>query len=214
MIFTILNPSSASMNWEFDYFSHWVQEPFLLAFFYTMMPHAVIDIPAFIMGIFLVILFIIFWRFGYTLILSRGLFNENIILLGSGDLIEEIRSEIKNRIDCGYSVLCEFPESKHSTSSKEGKDQCQLIGRQYEGLAYVAKSMRVKKVVAAFKEKRQELPTDELLHCRMEGIDVIDGNNFYELLTGKLLVKQVPPSWLIFSEGFNQSRPRLFSNSF
>jgi exopolysaccharide biosynthesis polyprenyl glycosylphosphotransferase len=30
------------------------------------------------------------------------------------------------------------------------------------------------------------------------------------MLTGKLLVKQVPPSWLIFSEGFNKSRFRLF----
>jgi sugar transferase (PEP-CTERM system associated) len=186
----------------------------LLALFYAMVPFTVIEIPSFILSIILVILFSICWRFGYSLILIRGWFNESIVLLGSGDLIEEIRSEIKNRMDCGYSVLCDFPESKHSSSSKESKDQCQSIGRQYEGLAHVAKSMRVKKVVAAFKEKRQELPTEELLHCRMEGIDVIDGNNFYEMLTGKLLVKQVPPSWLIFSEGFNKSRPRLFLKQF
>jgi sugar transferase (PEP-CTERM system associated) len=186
----------------------------VLGFFYTMVPVTIIDVPPFIISIILVILLSIFWRFGYTLVLNRGLFNEKIILLGSGDLINDIRNEIKDRIDCGYSVLCEFPESKHSSNPKEGKDQGQFIGRQYEGLAYVAKSMGIKKVVAAFKEKRQELPTEELLYCRMEGIDVIDGNNFYEMLTGKLLVKQVPPSWLIFSEGFNKSRLRLFFKQF
>ena len=53
----------------------------------------------------------------------------------------------------------------------------------------------------------------------MDGIDVMEGNSFYEMLTGKLMVELINPSWLIFSHGFRKipaapdfqahGRPRL-----
>ncbi len=36
----------------------------------------------------------------------------------------------------------------------------------------------------------------------------MEGSTFYEMLTGKLLVTKINPSWLIFSEGFKKSRIR------
>ena len=45
----------------------------------------------------------------------------------------------------------------------------------------------------------------------MNGIEVLDGNSFYEMLTGRLLIRQVSPSWLIFSEGFQKSTLLRFS---
>ena len=48
------------------------------------------------------------------------------------------------------------------------------------------------------------------MRCRVEGIDVIEGNSFYEMLTGKLIVEQIPPSWFIFSDGFHKSRTKRF----
>ena len=44
----------------------------------------------------------------------------------------------------------------------------------------------------------------------MEGIDVMEGNSFYEMLTGKLIVELINPSWLIFSRGFEKSKVRRF----
>jgi exopolysaccharide biosynthesis polyprenyl glycosylphosphotransferase len=38
----------------------------------------------------------------------------------------------------------------------------------------------------------------------------MEGNSFYEMLTGKLVVKSINPGWLIFSEGFRKSRTRRF----
>jgi hypothetical protein len=48
-------------------------------------------------------------------------------------------------------------------------------------------------------------PTRQLLSCRVNGIEVIEGTSFYEMLTGKFVVEQINPSWLIFSEGFKKS---------
>jgi sugar transferase (PEP-CTERM system associated) len=54
-------------------------------------------------------------------------------------------------------------------------------------------------------ERRGRLPMEGLLKCRMEGISVQEGIVFYEHLTGKLLIDRVYPSFLIFSNGFNNS---------
>jgi exopolysaccharide biosynthesis polyprenyl glycosylphosphotransferase len=40
----------------------------------------------------------------------------------------------------------------------------------------------------------------------LRGISIIDGEGFYERITGKLLVERISPSWLIFSDGFVKSR--------
>ncbi len=55
----------------------------------------------FFVAVFFTILLIGSWRFGYTLILDRGLLNQKIILLGSGNLIKDIKQEISERKDCG-----------------------------------------------------------------------------------------------------------------
>ena len=59
--------------------------------------------------------------------------------------------------------------------------------------------------MVALKEKRNSLPIKELLWCRTSGIEILEGASFYEMLTGKLLVQQITPGWLIFSEGFRKS---------
>jgi hypothetical protein len=65
----------------------------------------------FLISVFFTILLIGSWRFGYSLILNRGLFNQKIILLGSGDLLKNIKQEISERKDCGYTLALEAPES-------------------------------------------------------------------------------------------------------
>jgi sugar transferase (PEP-CTERM system associated) len=166
----------------------------------------------FFISICFVILIIISWRFCYTIALERGLFNQKIILLGSADLIGKIKQEINERKDCGYTIVYEFPEEKRQSDLNDGQkdNPGMLCGQKYEGLSEMAKMWSIKKVIVAIQEKRKTFPLDELLRCRVNGIEVIEGNSFYEMLTGKLVVKAINPSWLIFSEGFRKSRARRF----
>jgi sugar transferase (PEP-CTERM system associated) len=57
-------------------------------------------------------------------------------------------------------------------------------------------------VVTAPVEMRGVLRTPDLLECRLRGIRVEEWPTFYEKQTGKVLVTDVRPSWLIFSDGF------------
>jgi sugar transferase (PEP-CTERM system associated) len=181
-----------------------------LAFIYLVIPQAVIGTGIFLVSILFVILLIVSWRFCYSLVLSRGLFNQKVILLGSADLVGEIKQEITSRKDCGYTISAEIPDSRRGTDLSEIENPSELCGQKYDGLSDLARAMGVEKVVVSLAEKRNNFPINELLKCRVNGIEVIEGNSFYEMLTGKLVVKAINPSWLIFSEGFRKSFTRRF----
>jgi sugar transferase (PEP-CTERM system associated) len=179
-----------------------------LGFVYLAFPETIIGSVIFMVGVGIVIVLIACWRFGYSLVLSRGLFNQQIILLGSGDLVRRIREEIQTRKDCGYTVAVEVPESVADDDPQRPPDVPLICRHKFEGLCELSRGLGIEKIVVSFREKRSALPTQELLRCRVDGIEVIEGNSFYEMLTGKLLVEFINPSWLIFSNGFQKSRLR------
>ena len=181
-----------------------------LAFIYLVIPHAVIGTGIFIISVAFVVLLVVSWRFFYTMVLNRGYFNQKIILIGSTGLIKNIKSEINERKDCGYHIVAEVPEASHRNKPSQDSvsNPGNLCGQKYEGLAELARTNGIEKIVIALAEKRDNFPTNELLKCRVNGIEVIDGNTFYEMLTGKLIVNAINPSWFIFSKGFRKSLTR------
>lgn len=159
----------------------------------------------FLLGLILVLLLIVSWRFGYASILNLGIFNQKIALLGSGELAGKILKEIRRKKDCGYAVSMLVQDCQPNADFEQYKSGCDICKKDYDGLCETAAELKVKKVVVALGERRGTFPAAELLKCRMEGIQVLDGNSFYEMLSGKLMVRHTNPGWLIYSEGFNRS---------
>ncbi len=89
-----------------------------------------------------------------------------------------------------------------------GNHETVTCREKYKGLWETAKGLGIKKIIVALKQRRGAFPVDELLQCRVDGIDIMEGTSFYEMLTGKLIVKEINPAWLIFSGGFEKSLMR------
>ena len=176
----------------------------LLALMFFLFPEAGLADGVLGVSAFILLGVVISWRYIYMLALDRGIFNQRIIIMGSGDLAQSIVKEIQDKKDCGYSISMIMYE--------EGD---QNVWVDFETLAPVmiaskdlnkkAKASGVKKVIVALGEKRGRMPIRELLQCRLDGLEVIDGNTFIEMLTGKLIVRSLNPGWLIFSDGFQKS---------
>lgn len=54
-------------------------------------------------------------------------------------------------------------------------------------------------------------PIDELLECKLAGVNVIDAATFFEREASQIRVDSLQPSWLVFGGGFDQSFLRAFS---
>jgi len=73
-----------------------------------------------------------------------------------------------------------------------------------EGLLEIARRLRVDVLVVALEDRRRTLPTEELLRCRLGGIDVREREEIFEQITGRIAVAAMRPSYLIFNEGFRR----------
>ncbi len=77
----------------------------------------------------------------------------------------------------------------------------ELLGKIAD-LSAIVEETRPDVVVVVQQDRRGRFPVNPLLECRLRGIAVEDWPTFYEKATGKILVTELRPSWLIFSDGF------------
>src|SRR5215472_7446625 len=77
----------------------------------------------------------------------------------------------------------------------------ELLGKIAD-LSEIVEETRPDVVVVVQQDRRGRFPANPLLECRLRGIAVEDWPTFYEKATGKILVTELRPSWLIFADGF------------
>jgi len=179
----------------------------VLAGIYLVVPEISMGMEVFTLSIGFVILFIVSWRFGYAILLNRRWFDQRILIFGFNPLTANILKEITERRDCGYVVDAVVLAEGTSPPEKHREDLSRGFFLEYpqEGLCHYAESENIQKIVVGIQDRDEKFPVQELLHCRIQGIEVIEGSTFFEMLTGKLLVDHIKPEWLIFSEGFQKS---------
>ena len=176
-----------------------------LAVLYIIFPDLMIQTKVYALSIFFIIIFIASWRYVYTVISNKEIFKNNIIVLGSNQLAEEILDKIQQKKDYGYTVSMIIPEHTKYDTKLKNKYPDIKIHHDLRDLKEISKQLKIKGIIIALEERRKNFPLRELLDCRVAGINIIDGNSFYESLCGKILVENINPGWLIFSDGFQKS---------
>ncbi len=63
----------------------------------------------------------------------------------------------------------------------------------------------VHEIVVAVDDRRNGLPMEDLLECKMEGVKIVEGASFYERESRKVALEMVTRGWLVFSDGFTVS---------
>jgi sugar transferase (PEP-CTERM system associated) len=71
-----------------------------------------------------------------------------------------------------------------------------------DGLLAYCRVREVDEIVVAVKDRRNNLPTQALLDCKLSGVEVIDFISFHEREKGMLHLDILQPSWMIFSDGY------------
>lgn len=69
----------------------------------------------------------------------------------------------------------------------------------------------IDQIVVALDDRRKALPVEELVQCRLDGVEVLEVASFFEREAGKIMLEFVSPSWLVFSDGFAMGYWRTLS---
>ena len=140
------------------------------------------------------------WRFLYNFVLDRKMFSQPVIVLGAGEMAAKLSNEIETKRDAGYKIAA-FVGNENSKFSLPGR--IPLVSDVNE-LPSLCKKYKAEKIVVALDDRRGKTPIRELLQCKLQGVSIAEGITFYEGVTGKILVENVNPAWLIFAEGFRK----------
>jgi sugar transferase (PEP-CTERM system associated) len=175
----------------------------LLAALYYLFPFLIIGRGIFLVSLGFVGAVIVAWRVIYNHILKTRHLDQKIMIIGSGSLAKNIAKEIVERVDTGFKVIGFITENPERVGEKLVNPS--IIGDQTQILD-IAEREKVDRIIVALEERRGRFPDVQLLECKMRGIAVEEGIEFYEHLTGRLQVESIRPSFLIFSDGFKKSK--------
>ncbi len=193
---------------KFDVASRLVQAigvtSIVLAILYFVWPWLVIGRWLFFASLLILLAFLVSWRLLYSVVIRKKLFTERALMIGDGELANDILREVTGTRDLSYDIKAVVGSGNRSSAAAVG-DRPPLKGN-FDHICDLAEEEKVDSIIVALDEKRGVFPYKQLLNCKVRGMNVIDGESFYERITGKLLVERINPSWLIFSDGFQKSR--------
>ncbi|HEU0225981.1 MAG TPA: TIGR03013 family XrtA/PEP-CTERM system glycosyltransferase [Steroidobacteraceae bacterium] len=142
-------------------------------------------------------------RFLLGRFVSDGFLKTRVLVYGAGKQAQSI-ANLKRRSDrMGFLVVGYLPASAETRCVPDSK----VVDPGGDLLAY-CEAHDVDEIVVAMDDRRQEFPLRELLHCRINGIDVLELVTFLERETGAVRLDVLNPSWIIFSPGFKRSWAR------
>jgi len=125
------------------------------------------------------------------------IFKRRILVIGSGTRAYGIEKLAKGSSQIrfkpvAYVRACADPPLVRSIECHSGEE---------DRLERVARDLGAREVVIATDDRRG-LPVQQLLRCKLSGIDVLDYLSFCERETGRVDLEALQPSWFIFSDGF------------
>jgi len=146
-----------------------------------------------------VLLFLLPWRFFYSWFITLDNYKKRVLILGSGKLARDIAREILRENELSFHVVGFIANDPKLQGVSIVNPK--VIGNTQQ-LSQIVEEEKIDKIVVAMEERRGNIPLNDLLNCKSQGIKIEDGINFYEKITNKLLVEFINPSNLIFCDGF------------
>jgi exopolysaccharide biosynthesis polyprenyl glycosylphosphotransferase len=177
-----------------------------LAVLYYTFPDASLSGSVLWVGILAIAIAVPLWRTCFFALNRSARFAERTLIYGDGPLAAPLMDAISQRAELGLRVAGYVGESPQVAGIPivERDDITDFVRR--EG---------VTRIIVTMGDRRGKLNVAELLKLKATGIQIQDGPEYYETVTGKIPLESLRLSWLLFSPGFHV-RPalRLYKRGF
>ena len=159
-------------------------------------------------------LLLAFWRWATGKLLSEDALKRRVLILGSGPRARNIARRMRRRSDRRAFVLAGFVN--HGGEDLVSDHGARVFSIEGSLLDYCNEN-KIDEIVVASDERRIDrdpqhgLPLEDLLDCRIAGVEICDVQNFIEREACKIDVDLLQPAWMVFSDGFVISTWREFN---
>jgi sugar transferase (PEP-CTERM system associated) len=166
----------------------------------------------YVTGLFL-FTFLIIWRFLLDVYISSHSGFMNVMILGDGPIAAEIADLIGRSRRLGFNLKGVLAKEAIAV-----KDVAGLVDlppgsgppsppdlRNIPAIREIVRNHGINNIVVALEDRRRTIPVRELLELKVMGVRVIEWPEFYERLAGKIPIRNLPPSYFVFSDGFRIS---------
>jgi sugar transferase (PEP-CTERM system associated) len=126
-------------------------------------------------------------------------FQKRVVVLGTGSRAASVDELVKDK-----GGLIKIVGYLPIRSSQDHVDATRILSNQ-ESLLECVKRHQATEIVIAVRDRRGGvLPVQELLECRLRGIEITDLASFFERERCQLHLESLNMSWMIFGAGFRQ----------
>jgi sugar transferase (PEP-CTERM system associated) len=145
-------------------------------------------------------------RVVFSFLIDEDVFKRRILVYGCGRQASSI-TQLRRRADQRGFLLVGYLAAPGDRTFVPPERIVTAEG----SLLHFARLHRIDEIVVAMDDRRRAFPVQDLLECRLSGIDVVDIVSFLERETGRVQLDVLNPSWMIFADGFRRDPVRLFS---
>jgi len=135
------------------------------------------------------------WRVFYSGLVVRALGSRKVLFVGQNQLVRQISEYVTSRPDFAIQPVGYLAES-------ESEEQCEYTGPYHGTLAdlkAVAAKLKPDLIAVGLEERRGKLPIYDLLDLRLRGVRIEDVASLYESIYGRVSVRTIRPSQLVFT---------------
>jgi sugar transferase (PEP-CTERM system associated) len=168
-------------------------------------PWLILEPATFVTALGVFVLAVLTWRLTFSYFAHGPHLEERVLIVGTGPTARLLAQHIGRQRDFAYRLVGFVEED----GAPDLVRHHEILGSASD-IRRIVSTHNVDRIVVGLSDRRGHLPIQELLHAKLSGVRVEDATTTYERLTGKILVDDLKPSWLIFSDGFRASRITRF----
>ena len=165
-----------------------------------------IPIRVMVLGSFFAIVAIFAWRVFFSAHVLRVVARDRLLLVGASPLLEDIGKHIEEHPETGLQVVGYVRDREEAGTAMAGGKVLGPIATLRE----IVQATKPDRIVVGMTERRARMPVSELLELRFAGHIIEEAASTYEKVCGRVCLKELRPSQLIYTGELGPRRASLF----
>jgi sugar transferase (PEP-CTERM system associated) len=182
----------------------------LISVVYYFYPRLELGRGVILIGLSIVAVLLVLWRELFFALNGRPQFAERTMIFGDGESASRLLQELECRRELGLGVVGRISDVGNKNYELSWAPRLPITKSDDtitdETLQATLCLQRVNRIIVALDDRRGRLPVELLLSMKSRGIQVQDGLELYEQVTGKIPIESLRLGTLLFSSGFHLSR--------